>query len=151
MRWPRLRHFFASSLQVPTSRSDPRRIWAWLESQLKLVPERSDLAEAIRYTLKRRPAPCLFLDSGRIELDTNPVDHAICPATLGRKNYLFAGSSGGSDRWAIAASRITTARLDHVGPQAWLTHVLGTIAAHPIKKIDELLPWMGLLVATRGR
>jgi hypothetical protein len=31
-----------------------------------------------------------FLDDGRIELDNNPVERAIRPVALGRKNHLFA-------------------------------------------------------------
>ena len=42
------------------------------------------------------------LHDGRIELDTNPVERAIRPVALGRKNHLFAGSDGGGHRWAIA-------------------------------------------------
>lgn len=33
------------------------------------------------------------------------------------------------------------AKLNGVDPEAWLTDVLGRIADHKIKRIDELLPW----------
>ena len=36
---------------------------------------------------------------------------------------------------------INTAKLNGVDPQAWLTHVLGSIADHPAKRIADLLPW----------
>src|SRR5690606_26547056 len=49
----------------------------WLEDQLALVPARSTLAEAIRYALGRWKGLTRFLDDGRIELDTNPVERAI--------------------------------------------------------------------------
>jgi hypothetical protein len=39
------------------------------------------LAEAIRFTRARCDALCLFLDDGRIELDTNTVERAIRPIT----------------------------------------------------------------------
>jgi transposase len=58
----------------------------WLETQLGRIPNRGGLAEAIRYALARWPALCRFLDDGRIELDTNPVERAIRPVALGR-NY----------------------------------------------------------------
>jgi hypothetical protein len=35
----------------------------------------------------RWPALCRFLEDGRIELDNNPVDRAIRPVALGRKNH----------------------------------------------------------------
>ncbi len=56
----------------------------WLENQLRRVPPRGGLAEAIRYALARWPALSRFLDDGRIELDTNPVERAIRPVTMKR-------------------------------------------------------------------
>jgi hypothetical protein len=92
----------------------------WLEAQLGRVPPKGGLAEAIRYALARWPALCRFLGDGRIELDTNPVERAIRPVALGRKNHLFAGSDGGAERWATVCSLITTAKLNGVEPFAYL-------------------------------
>ena len=64
----------------------------WLEAQQSRLPGRSRLAEAIRYALKLWDGLVRFLDDGRIELDTNPVERAIRPIALTRKNALFAGS-----------------------------------------------------------
>ena len=125
---------------VPAARRDDLK--PWLERQLPRLPQRSGLAEAIRYALARWPALCRFLDDGRIDLDTNTVERAIRPVTLGRKNHLFAGSDGGADRWATIATLITTAKLNDVEPQAWITDVLQRLTdGHPITRIDELLPW----------
>jgi hypothetical protein len=46
-------------------------------------------------------------------------------------------------RTAAAATFWSThsARAGQVVAQAWLTHVLGTIADHKIIRLDELLPW----------
>jgi hypothetical protein len=96
---------------------------AWLEAQLTRVPGRSTLAEAIRYALSRWKGLTRFLNDGRIELDTNPVERAIRPVALGRKNPLFAGSDGGGDRWAIVCSLIETCKLNGVEPYAYLTDV----------------------------
>jgi hypothetical protein len=115
---------------------------AWLENELHRVPPRGGLAEAIRYALSRWPALCRFLDDGRIELDTNTVERAIRPITLGRKNHLFAGSDGGAQRWATVCSLITTAKLNDVEPYAYLKDVLDRMAnGHSMRRLDELLPW----------
>jgi Transposase IS66 family/Ku70/Ku80 beta-barrel domain len=88
----------------------------WLEQQLPRISGRSTLAEAMRYALVRWDGLTRFLHDGRIELDTNPVERAIRPVALGRKNHLFAGSDGGGARWAIVRSLIQTAKLNDVEP-----------------------------------
>jgi transposase len=114
----------------------------WLETELARIPGRSALAEAIRYTLSRWEALCRFVDDGRIELDNNPVERAIRPVALGRKNHLFAGSDGGGARWATVCSLIATAKLNNVEPFAYLRDVLKRMTdGHPMNRIDDLLPW----------
>jgi Transposase IS66 family/IS66 C-terminal element len=114
----------------------------WLEAQLAHIPPRSSLADAVRYALNRWEALCRFLDDGRIELDTNTVERAIRPVTLGRKNHLFAGSDRGADRWATVCSLITTAKLNDVEPFAYLEDVLERMSnGHPMSRLDDLLPW----------
>jgi transposase len=113
----------------------------WLDAQLAQVSGRSTLADAIRYALARWQGLTRFLHDGRIELDTNPVERAIRPVSLGRKNHLFAGSDGGGSRWAILCSLIETAKLNGVEPYAYLTDVLTRMVdGHPINRLDELLP-----------
>ncbi|EKS31825.1 IS66 family transposase [Afipia clevelandensis] len=115
---------------------------AWLDQQLARLPPRGGLADAIRYALSRWDALCCFLDDGRIELDTNTVERAIRPVTLGRKNHLFAGSDGGAARWATVCSLITTAKLNNVEPFAYLKDVLERMSnGYPMNRLDEILPW----------
>jgi hypothetical protein len=61
--------------------------------------------------------------------------------SLGRKNYLFAGSDVGGKRAAAAYTLIETAKLNGLDPEAYLREVIGRIADHPINRIAELLPW----------
>lgn len=82
------------------------------------------------------------VSDGRIEMDANPVENAIRPLTLNRKNALFAGHEEGGRAWARMASLIETCKLNGVDPLAWLTATLEAIAAgHPKSRIDDLLPW----------
>jgi len=118
----------------------------WLVEKLTLLAPRSKLAEAIRYALNRWTDLARFVDDGRIDLDTNPVERAIRPVALGRKNALFAGSEGGADRWAIVASLIETARLNGIEPFAWLRDALTRmIAGYPAAEVARLLPIVGPL------
>jgi transposase len=116
---------------------------AWLTEQLERLFGRSTLAAAIRYALRHWPGLILFLDDGRLELDTNTVERAIRPVTLGRKNALFAGADSGGRHWAMIATLIQSAKLNDVEPLAWLTDVLERIVSGHTKhhQLDTLLPW----------
>jgi transposase len=114
----------------------------WFEIKLTHIPPRSGLADAIRYALARWGDLVRFILDGRIELDTNTVERAIRPITLGRKNHLFAGSDGGGARWATVSSLINTAKLNNVEPFGYLKDVLQRMTdGHPISRLDQLLPW----------
>src|SRR4051794_40323499 len=116
---------------------------AWLTAQLGRVSGKSGLAEAIRYALRHWTGLVLFLEDGRLELDTNIIEREIRPTALGRKNSLFAGSDGGACHWAIVASLVATAKLNGVEPQAWLTDVLERMVSGRTKahELEQLLPW----------
>jgi transposase len=114
----------------------------WLEAQLARLSGKSRLAEAIRYTLKLWKGLVLFLEDGHIEPDTNPVERAIRPIALNRRNALFAGSDRGGEHWAIIASLLGTCRLNEVNPHLYLSDVLERlVAGHLQSRIDELMPW----------
>jgi transposase len=62
------------------------KLW---ERELPRISGKSKLAEAIRYARSHRAALLLFLDDGRVEIDSNIVERAIRPQTITRKNSLF--------------------------------------------------------------
>ena len=113
----------------------------WLHTTLSQVSRKSGLADAIRYALARWPALVRYCEDGRLEMDNNAAERALRCVALGRKNYLFVGSDAGGERAAALYSLLGTAKLNGLDPQAYLTHVLKTIASHPVNRIDELLPW----------
>lgn len=122
---------------------------AWLTATLARVPGRGDLAGAIRYALSRWTALTRYRDDGRLAIDNNTAERAIKPVVLGRKNWLFAGSNAGGTRAAAIASLLETARMNGIDPEAYLRHVLGIIADHPIRRVAELLPWAVPNLATQ--
>jgi transposase len=131
--------------QVRQERSRPivQALHSWLQDHVGRVSAVSDLANAIRYAIRHWPGLVVFLDDGRIEMDTNVVERAIRPHTLARKNALFAGSDGGACHWAMAMTLIQTAKLNGVDPMAWLTDVLERVVSGRTKahELHTLLPW----------
>jgi hypothetical protein len=67
------------------------------------------------------------------------MENAIRLCTLGRKNYLFAGSHEGARRAAMFYSFLVLARKNNVNPYLWLKKVLEVIPEYPANKIDYLL------------
>src|SRR3954454_3602016 len=71
---------------IRQERSKPvvEALHSWLAAQLGRVSGRSNLAEAIRYALRHWQGLVLFLDDGRLELDTNSIERAIRPIATRR-------------------------------------------------------------------
>jgi hypothetical protein len=82
-----------------------------------------------------------LLDDGAIEIDNSAAERALRGVALGRKNFLLVGADSGGERAAAMYSLIGTAKLNGMDPEAYLRHVLGRIAEHPINRINDLLPW----------
>ena len=96
------------------------------ETELPRLSGKSKLAEAIRYAISRRAALERFLNcwACRNRYPQYPVERAIRPQTITRKNALFAGSAGGGRTWATVATLLQTAKMNDVDPHAWLTQTL---------------------------
>jgi transposase len=116
--------------------------FAWAQATVTKLSAKSALAEAFRYTIKRRAALSRFVTDGRLEADNNIAENALRPIAVGRKNYLFAGSDCGGERAATIYTIVQTATLNGLNPEAYLKQVLTRIAnGHTINRIAELMPW----------
>jgi transposase len=112
----------------------------WLLENYQQVTPQSPIGKAIAYSLPRWEKLCAYLVDVRLSIDNNLVENAIRPLALGRKNYLFAGSHEGASRAAMLYSFMGTCKLHQINPQVWLTDVLERIPAHPVNKLQQLLP-----------
>ena len=110
-----------------------------MTERLDVLP-RSPLGEAIGYVQNQWETLKRFLDDGRIEIDNNAAQRALRPIAVGRKNWLFAGSERGGRAAATFFTLLESARRNGVNPHACLADLLTRLPAHPINRIDDLLP-----------
>jgi transposase len=114
---------------------------AEFEGVLSRISGKSTLAQALRYSLSRWESLTRYTTDGRLDICNNAAERAIRPIAIGRKNWLFAGSDDGGKRAATIYTLIETAKMNGLDPEAYLRAVIGCIADHPMKRIDQLLPW----------
>lgn len=114
---------------------------AWmLNLRVKTAPG-SGLARALDYSLKRWAALSRYVESGEFPIDNNPIENAIRPIAIGKKNWLFVGTERAGQRAAAIQSLFATAKANGLEPHAWLKDTLERLPTHPYSRIDELLPF----------
>lgn len=116
----------------------------WLRSERARMSKHNLVAKAINYMFDedgRWEAFTRFLDDGRICMTNNAAERALRGVALGRKAWLFAGSSRGGDRAAFMYSLIVTSTMNDVDPHACLAHVLAKLLGTAPSRLSDLLPW----------
>ena len=116
---------------------------AWLTELSSKALGGSALSKAVQHALGRWPALVRYLDDGRHPIDNNPIENAIRPVAVGRKNWLFAGSYSAGQRAASIMSLLATAKANGLDPHAWLSEVLARLPTTKDRDIDSLLPIEG--------
>ena len=117
-----------------------KEMQAWLIQTRQQTADGSSLAKAIDYSLKRWNAIERYANSGNLPIDNNPIENAIRPIAIGKKNWLFAGSERAGKQAAAIQSLLATAKANGIEPLAWLKTTLEQLPTHPNSRIDELLP-----------
>jgi transposase len=113
----------------------------WLVVTQRSVAAGSGTAKAIEHALKRWAGLQRYASSGSLPIDNNPVENAIRPIAIGKKNWLFAGSERAGRRAAAIQSLFATAKLNGLDPAHWLADTLEKLPTCPNSKIDSLLPF----------
>ena len=151
----RIAGLYAIEKQIRGTSPDQRRtvrqqrakpLVADLEAFIRLQRERlspkSNMGLALAYLANHWEGLSVYLDDGRVEMDSNPVENLIRPLTLNRKNSLFAGHDEGAQNWARLASLVATCKLNGIEPFAYMKTTLeALVAGHRNADIDQLLPW----------
>ena len=112
----------------------------WMVGEYPKVLPKSPIGQAIAYCLPRWERLGVYTSNAILNIDNNPVENAIRPVAIGRKNYLFAGSHDAAQRAAMVYSLFATCRLQGINPYDWLKDVLQRMHLYKAEKVDELLP-----------
>jgi hypothetical protein len=72
------------------------------------------LDTAVNCTLKRWPALARVVDDGHYPIDNNPIENAVVPIAIDRKNWLFAGSETAGKRAARHHKSAATAKANDI-------------------------------------
>lgn len=112
----------------------------WMIEEYPKVIPKSPIGQAISYSLQRWDRLSVYASDPILHIDNNPVENALRPVCLGRKNYLFAGSHEAAQRAAMIYSLFATCRLHNTNPVEWLKDVLERMHLYTTNNIHELLP-----------
>ena len=104
------------------------------------VLPKSEAGQAIAYALKNWTALTRYCSDGDLLIDNNGTERSLRSFAVGRNNWTFFGSDNGGRIAAVLRSFVTSCELVKVDPFAWFRDVLGRIAEHPVKRLEELLP-----------
>lgn len=97
---------------------------------LKYMPKalpKGRMSQALTYSYLLFHRLSRYHLDGRYRIDNNPVENAIRPLALGRKNYLFCGNHDAAENAAIMYSLLGCCAASEVNPREWLTDVLTRI------------------------
>lgn len=106
---------------------------------LTLTPK-NPLAVATAYSLRRWDKLVLYTKNGQLEIDNNPIENAIRPVAVGRKNYLFAGSHDSAQRAAVAYTILAACKTANINPAEYLADVLQKLPIRNVDQVDDLIP-----------
>jgi transposase len=115
-------------------------IKACLEREQPNVLPKSPEGQAFSYVLSNWDALLRYSEDGDLEIDNNGTERSLRGIAVGRRNWLFFGSDDGGRTAAILTSFIATCKRLQINPFSYLRDIFHRISAHPMNRLEELLP-----------
>ena len=115
----------------------------YLQENQPLVPPKSKLGIAIKYTLTRWEALNNYINNPLIDIDNNATERCIKYIVIGRKNWLFAHDIESANNLALLYSLIVSCKFNNINPKGYLEYVftqMPYINKHDEKELEQLLP-----------
>lgn len=104
------------------------------------VLPKSQLGQAIDYTLSRWEALTRYVEDGRLEIDNNLCENAIRPTAVGKKNFLFVGHPAAGQRSAVIYSVLGSCRRHGINPDEYLQDVFERLPKAKTSNLKSLTP-----------
>jgi len=118
------------------------KLRTWIDKALQQTLPKGKTGEALAYLNKNWDKLTVYLQDGRLNIDNNPVENAIRPFAIGRKNWLFSDSQSGVKASAMLYSIIETAKANQLEPYAYLRTLFTRLpACQSLEDYEMLLPW----------
>ena len=130
--------------EVRQKKSKPQleKIKKWLDKSLLETLPKGKSGMALSYMNNNWVKLTEYIKDGRLNIDNNPVERAIRPFAIGRKNWMFSDSQKGAKASAMLYSIIETAKANGIEPYQYLKAVFTKLPqAGSLEEIEELLPW----------
>jgi len=123
------------------------RMQAWLErAEVKEVLPKSDIAQAIGYLRNQWRALRLYLTNGELPFDNNHSERVIRPLTIGRKNWVFLGSTLAAPGRMMLFSVVSSAQRHCLSIQHYLEDIFLQLSQAAQHRPEELVLGSPLLL-----
>ncbi len=149
---PNLGRFKQQSLTgdalLASRRAQQQPVWDQMRAELDAVDDRteqvvlpkSDLRKALNYVRNHWTELTRYLDDAELPLDNNDCEQLMREVSIGRKNWLFAGSLAGGERNAGFLSLVSSAHRNDLDVWAYVDDVLKRLLAGETS-YEPMLPW----------
>ncbi len=124
----------SSDERLALRQDESQAVWCalgqWLDSSAaKDILPKSRFGQALGYLRNQWDALQLYLTDGRMPIDNNDVEQLMKQVALGRKNWLFIGSTAAGDRAADFMTLVASAIRNDLDVWAYLKDVLDRLLA----------------------
>jgi hypothetical protein len=99
----------------------------WIVNYYPKALPKGRMHKALSYTYNLFHRLSRYHLDGRYQIDNNPVENAIRPLAIGRKNFMFCGNHDAAENAAIMYSLFGCCKASDINPREWLTDVLTRI------------------------
>jgi hypothetical protein len=101
---------------------------------------KSNFSRALNYFYSLIPHLKTYLYYPYARMDNNVAERALRSLVIGRKNWLFVGSTEGGYSTAVLLSLVQTCRAIGINPREYLEDVMRRFHGHPANRLSDLLP-----------